>query len=78
MPYPALEKMYSSLTTEQQQEAFDFISFLFHKKEVQQEKIRSPKDSYSKDFFTLFGSCSDETFTEPADLEAVANEDELF
>ena len=78
MPFDVLEDIYAGLTEEKQKEAYDFICFLASRSSFAGTRPVSPKDSYSPGFFSLFGSCKDETFVEPQDFAATINEDELF
>ena len=72
-----MASMYASLNAEKQKEAYDFISFSVSQMPTK-KKASSPKDSYSKGFFDLFGSCTDDSFEEPKDCVAELREDELF
>ena len=72
-----MANMYASLNAEKQKEVYDFICFLVSQN-AEVKKNVSPVDSYSKGFFDLFGSCTDDLFEEPKDCVAELREDELF
>ncbi|MBP5176513.1 MAG: hypothetical protein ILP07_11475 [Treponema sp.] len=72
-----MANMYASLNAEKQREVYDFLSFLVSQT-ADAKKPASPVDSYSKGFFDLFGSCTDDSFVEPNDCVAELREDELF
>ena len=72
-----MANMYASLNAEKQKEVYDFICFLVSQN-AEVKKNASPVDSYSKGFFDLFGSCTDDSFEEPKDCVAELREDELF
>ena len=77
MPFSVIEDMYESLTLEKQQELYDYLCFLVSKSgNLKQE--HTSKDTYSKEFFTLFGKLKDSSFVEPEDNVELESGDELF
>lgn len=75
MPYALVEDMYNSLTLEKQKEVYDFLCFLLSSNK--KAHASSPKESYHKGFFELFGSNPDFPST-PEDMPPVLNAEELF
>ena len=77
MPFSVIEDMYESLTLEKQQELYDYLCFLVSKSDNLKQEYTS-KNTYSKEFFTLFGKLQDSSFVEPEDNLELENGDELF
>ena len=77
MPFSVIEDMYESLTLEKQQELYDYLCFLVSKNGNLKQEYTS-KNTYSKEFFTLFGKLQDSSFVEPEDNVELENGDELF
>lgn len=66
MPFSVIEDMYEYLTLEKQQELYDYLCFLVSKSGNLKSEHNS-KNTYSKEFFTLFGKLQDSSFVEPED-----------
>ena len=77
MPYAAIEDIYETLSSEKQREVYDFILFLANrsKRNIPQN---TPAESYSDDFFSLFGCINDPSFNEPSDMPCTDTIGELF
>lgn len=73
MPYAMIEKMYSSLTSDKQEEVYDFICYLFSKQEETQQ-ASMPEKTYSQSL-DEFRAAYKELLNDPDESEGI---DEAF